>query len=47
MKWENHFLKKSDKELEKNQKSRCQNAACEQKTNSEKWKFGSNKRGLE
>ena len=29
-------------------KSQCQNAACEQKTTSEKWKFGSNKKlGLE
>ena len=39
------FLKKSDKKILKN---RCQNAACEQKTISEKWKFGSQKKlGLE
>ena len=31
------FLKKSDKKTE----NQCQNAACEQKTTCEKWKFGS------
>ena len=35
-----HFLKNSDKKTE----NQCQNAACEQKTTSEKWKFGSNKK---
>ena len=39
------FLKKSVKKIRNNQ---CQNAACEQKTTSEKWKFNSNKKlGLE
>ena len=37
------FLKKSvKKNYKKKQKNLCQNAACEQKTNNEKWKFGSN-----
>ena len=36
--------KKSDKKTE----NQCKNAACEQKTIREKWKFGSNKKlGLE
>ena len=32
------------KNIERTKKNRCQNAACEQITNSEKWKFGSNKK---
>ena len=41
------FLKKSLKKFKKTKK-RCQNAACEQNTTSEKWKFGSHKKlGLE
>ena len=35
------FLNKSDRKKSEN---RCQNVACEQKTNSDKLKFGSNKR---
>ena len=39
-----HFLKKSDQKLKTEKQSR--NAACEQKTTSEKWKFESNKKKL-
>ena len=39
------LLKISDKKIRKRkQRNRCQNAAYKQKTNSEKWKFGSNKK---
>ena len=38
------FLKKSDKKPETKTENQCQNAACEQKTTSEKRKFGSNKK---
>ena len=37
MNWENHFLKKSDQKIKKN--NQCQNAACEQKTTNEKANF--------
>ena len=30
--------------MKKKNKNQCQNAACEQKTTSEKWKPGSNKK---
>ena len=41
------FLQKSDENLKKKQ-NQFQNAACEEKFTSEKWKFGSNKKlGLE
>ena len=43
----NPFLKKNQYNLKKKQ-NQNQNAACEQKTASEKWKFDSNKKlGLE
>ena len=39
------FLKKSDRKFFfKKSEKRFQNAACEQKTNSDKLKFGSNKK---
>ena len=38
------FLKNQIKNSRKKPKNRCQNEACEQKTISEKWKFGSNKK---
>ena len=42
------FLKNQTKNFKKKTKNRCQNAACEQNTNSEKLKFGSHKKiGLE
>ena len=43
----NPFLKKNQYNLKEKQ-NQSQNAACEQKTASEKWKFDSNKKlGLE
>ena len=42
------FLKKIRSKNKKKTENQCQNAACEQKTTSEKWKFNSNKKlGLE
>ena len=35
---------KNHKKFIKKTENRCQNAACEQKPTSEKWKFGSNKK---
>ena len=46
MNWKNHFYKKVSSKNEK--QNQCQNAACEQKTTSEKGKIGSNKKlGIE
>ena len=42
------FKKIRSKNKKKKSKNQCQNAACDQKTTSEKWKFNSNKKlGLE
>ena len=38
------FLRKSDQKNKKNTENQCKNAACEQKTTSEKLKFNSNKK---
>ena len=38
MNWENHLLKNRIKKRKTD--NQCQNAACEQKTTCEKWKFG-------
>ena len=38
------FLKKSDQKNKEQTENQCQNAACEQKTTSEKSKMGSSKK---
>ena len=44
---EKPFRTKSDQKIKRKQ-NQCQNAACEQKTTSEKWQFVSNQKlGLE
>ena len=41
------FLTKSDQNNKKKTENQCKNAACEQKTISEKWKFGLKQLGQE
>ena len=48
MNWENNLYKNQIKKLKKKTENQSLNAACEQKSTSEKWKFGSYKKlGLE